>query len=219
MTCEISSGSLTETCIASVLGVEGLLDEMLDLAGGGKSMLIQTSRFGPVNLQNEDIIDFPEGILGFNDLRKFVLLDDPNDEIFAWLQSCEVAQIAFPVLEPELFSQNYSVSLTKHDIESLGLVAKTGQEPRVRSFSIITIPEDPTQMTANLKAPVVINIEKRMARQVVLQDNNLAIREPIFQKLQSRVVANPQSSIKSQASDWGVAIRLPDRPHGNEPTP
>ena len=54
-------------------------------------MVIQTTRFGAVQLQSGDVIDFPEGILGFNDLRKFVLLDDPNDEIFAWLQSCEVA--------------------------------------------------------------------------------------------------------------------------------
>lgn len=175
-------------------------------------MVIQTSRFGTVSLNDDDIISFPEGILGFNDLRSFVLLDDPNDEIFAWLQSCETPHVAFPVLEPELFTQNYHLMLTKHDLESLGLI----KQERVRSFSIITIPDDPTQMTANLKAPVVINIEKRLARQIVLQDNNLAIREPIFSKLQSRVVANPQSSIKSQASDWGVAIRLPNTP-GSEP--
>lgn len=176
-------------------------------------MVIQTSRFGAVQLQNDDVIEFPEGILGFNDLRRFVLLDDPNDEIFAWLQSCEIPQIAFPVLEPELFSQNYTLALTKHDLESLGL-QKT---EKTRSFAIITIPEDATQMTANLKAPVVINIEKRIARQIVLQDNNLAIREPIFAKLQSRVVSNPQSSIKSQATDWGVAIRLPDKGPGPGP--
>lgn len=175
-------------------------------------MLIQTSRFGPVTLHNEDVIEFPEGILGFNHLRKFVLLDDPNDEIFAWLQSCEIPQIAFPVLEPELFTQSYQLSLTKHDLESLGLQT----QEKVRAFSIITIPDDPTQMTANLKAPIVINIEKRSARQIVLQDNNLAIREPIFSKLQSRVVQNPQTSIKSQASDWGVAIKLPEK-DGHEP--
>ena len=64
-------------------------------------------------------------------------------------------------------------------------------------------------MTANLKAPIVINIEKRTARQIVLQDNNLAIREPIFAKLQSRVVQNPQAQIKTRAADWGVAIKLP----------
>ena len=170
-------------------------------------MNIHTSRFGAVQLQNDDVIEFPEGILGFNDLRRFVLLDDPNDEIFAWLQSCEIPQIAFPVLEPELFAANYALALTKHDLESLGLQ----KAEKIRAFSIITIPDDATQMTANLKAPIVINIEKRIARQIVLQDNHLAIREPIFAKLQSRVVSNPQSSIKSQASDWGVAIRLPEK--------
>jgi flagellar assembly factor FliW len=174
-------------------------------------MLIQTSRFGAVTLQEEDVIGFPEGILGFNDLRKFVLLDDPNDEIFAWLQSCEIPQIAFPVLEPELFAQNYNVALTKHDLESLNLPVQEKNPKGFRAFAIITIPDDPTQMTANMKAPVVINIAQRIARQIVLQDNNLAIREPIFAKLQSRVVQNPQSPIKSQASDWGVAIRLPER--------
>ena len=97
--------------------------------------------------------------------------------------------------------------MTKHDLESSRQLQK---REKTRSFSIITIPDDATQMTANLKAPIVINIEKRTARQIVLQDNHLAIREPIFAKLQSRVVSNPQTSIKSQATDWGVAIRLPN---------
>jgi flagellar assembly factor FliW len=168
-------------------------------------MTIQTSRFGSVSVTAEDIIEFPEGILGFADLRKFVLLDDPSDEIFAWLQSAEAPQIAFPVLEPELFSQAYHVALTKHDMEALNMTANS----RTRCFTIVTIPEDVTQMTANLKAPIVINIEKRCARQCVLQDNNLAIREPIFAKLQQRIVQNPQTPLKSQAADWGVAVKLP----------
>lgn len=177
---------------------------------------VQTSRFGLVRCQEEDVIQFPEGILGFADLRRFVLLDDPSDEIFAWLQSCEIPQIAFPVLEPELFTPNYQLNLTKHDLESLDLKKAATGPKAFTSFAIITVPEDPTQMTANLKAPVVINIEKRMARQIVLQDNNLAIREPIFAKLQSRVVQNPQAPIKTQAADWGVAVKLPLR---SEPGP
>lgn len=167
-------------------------------------MIIQTTRFGQVELKQEDVITFPEGLLGFADLRKFVLLDDPNDDIFAWLQSCEAAQVAFPVLEPELFHHEYKVTLTKTDLESVKLSAQ--QKPRF--FSIVTIPDDPTQMTANLKAPVVVNVQERIARQCVLQDNNLAIREPIFVKLQQRVVQNPQSSIKSQSAGMDVAVRL-----------
>lgn len=170
-------------------------------------MLIQTSRFGPVTLNQEDLLEFPEGILGFNNLRKFVLLDDPNDEIFAWLQSCEVPGIAFPILEPELFVQNYQVALTKHDLEALQLVPQLDFKGKTRYFAIVTIPEDPTQMTANLKAPIVVNVEKRVARQCVLQDNNLAIREPIFQRLQQRVVQNPSKPLKSHVTDIGVAIQ------------
>lgn len=178
-------------------------------------MQIQTSRFGLINISQDDVIQFPEGLLGFNTLRGFVLLDDPNDEIFAWLQSCEEPGIAFPILEPELFASSYEVNLTKHDLEVLGLTKSEG----IRYFSIITIPEDPTLMTANLKAPVVVNVAKRVARQCVLQDNSLAIKEPIFSKLQQRVVQNPQTSLKSQAFDWGVAVKVPGPTREPEASP
>lgn len=170
-------------------------------------MTIQTSRFGLISITSDDVITFPEGLLGFNELRQFVFLDDPTDEIFAWLQSCEEPGIAFPILEPELFTASYNIQLTKHDLELLKLPSQEG----IRTFSIITIPQDPTAMTANLKAPIVINVKLRTARQVVLQDNSLAIREPIFTRLQQRVVQNPAAPIKSQALDWGVAIRIQDR--------
>ena len=63
-------------------------------------------------------------------------------------------------------------------------------------------------MTANLKAPLVINVTKRLARQCVLQDNGLAIREPIFSKLQQRVVQNPSQSIKNQSEVLDVAVKI-----------
>ncbi len=177
-------------------------------------MVIQTTRFGQVQLQSEDILNFAEGILGFANLRKFVLLDDPNDDIFAWLQSCEDSAIAFPVLEPELFSENYKLNLAKSDLESLQLA----NVECARSFCIITIPDDPTQMTANMKAPVIVNSAARLARQCVLQDNSLAIRELIFTKLQQRVVQNPSLSIKDQSQGIEVAVHLPAATPAAEPT-
>ncbi|MGE0525898.1 MAG: flagellar assembly protein FliW [Bdellovibrionales bacterium] len=167
-------------------------------------MIIHTSRFGAISITSDDVIHFPEGLLGFNELRRFVLLDDPTDEIFAWLQSCEEPGIAFPVLEPELFTASYSIQLTKHDLDSLQLPNLEGS----RAFAIITIPQDPTQMTANLKAPIVVNVPRRLGRQCVLQDNALAIREPIFTRLQQRVVQNPNLSIKSQSGYSGVVVKL-----------
>ena len=169
-------------------------------------MVIKTSRFGLVELKSEDVLTFNEGLLGFQDLRQFVLLDDPNDVIFAWLQSCELPSVAFPVLEPELFGQKYNVNLNRTDLESLKM--QIGQVPAY--LSIITIPNDPTQMTANVKAPIVINLEQKIARQCVLQDNNLAIKEPIFTKLQSRVVQNPQISIKNQGRQFDMTVKVSD---------
>lgn len=169
-------------------------------------MEIETTRFGQVQFANEDMLNFPEGILGFAELKQFVLLDDPTDDIFAWLQSCDEPGIAFPVLEPELFAENYKVTLTKTDLEAL----KMQNMERSRSFCIITIPDDPTKMTANMKAPIVINVAEKTARQCVLQDNNLAIREPIFLKLQQRVLTSPGISIKSQAQALDVAVKLPE---------
>ena len=168
-------------------------------------MVIKTSRFGLVELKSEDVLTFPEGLLGFQDLRQFVLLDDPNDDIFAWLQSCELPSIAFPVLEPELFGHKYAVTLNRNDQESLKLQA--GQTPAY--LNIITIPDDATEMTANIKAPIVINVNQRIARQCVLQDNNLAIKEKIFTKLQSRVVQNPQTPIKNQGRQFDFVPLFP----------
>lgn len=167
-------------------------------------MIISTSRFGQVELKEDDVLTFPEGLLGFADLRKFALLDDPTDEIFAWLQSCEAPQIAFPVLEPDLFVGQYKATLTKSDLEAL----KLPSQEKACYFSIITIPDDPTQMTANLKAPVVVNVADRIARQCVLQDNNLAIREPIFTKLQQRVMQNQSIALKNQSSGIDIATKL-----------
>jgi flagellar assembly factor FliW len=171
-------------------------------------VIIQTTRFGQVKVEQEDLIQFNEGLLGFADLNKFVLLDDPNDDIFAWLQSCDEPAIAFPVLEPELFSENFKITLARTDLEALQLQTLAA----TRAFCIITIPDDPTAMTANMKAPIVINVTTRSARQCVLQDNHLAIREPIFTKLQQRVVQNPTRSIKQQSTNLDVAVKLPEGP-------
>lgn len=167
-------------------------------------MLIQTSRFGQIEIQKEDLITFSEGLLGFATLRNFILVEDQQDEIFVWLQSCELPEIAFPVLEPEFFSAAYKVQLAKNDLDSLQMTS----QDKPRFFSIVTIPDDPTKMTANLKAPIAINVQKRMARQCVLQDNNLAIREPIFSLLQQRIVqTGPQ--IRQPDALKNVAVTLP----------
>lgn len=174
-------------------------------------MQIQTTRFGTIKINETDLVTFKEGLLGFSNLRQFVLLDDPNDEIFAWLQSCERPEVAFPILEPELYLSDYKVRLGKSDLEAMEM---KGDEA-TRVFNIVTIPDDPTQSTANLKAPIIINVASRLAKQTILQENDYAIKYPVIPELQKRLVQNPTASLKSHAADWGVAVRLP----GSAPAP
>jgi flagellar assembly factor FliW len=171
-------------------------------------MLVQTTRFGPINVNEADLFEFREGLLGFGQLRKFIILDDPHDEIFAWLQSCENPDVAFPILEPGLFALETTLDFSTSDLEALELKSATAG----KIFCIVTIPADPTKMTANMKAPVLINLQTKRARQCVLQDNALAIREPIFVKLQQRVVQNPAVTFKPAAKDvHAVRIQRDDR--------
>lgn len=167
-------------------------------------MAIQTSRFGSIEVGDENQIWFPEGLLGFNKLKVFVLLDDPDDEIFVWLQSCENSEIVFPVIEPELLDPAYQFCLSKHDLGVLQVAARES----CHCFAIVTIPEDPTQMTANMKAPVIIHMKERLGKQCVLQEAHLAIRENIFSKLQQRIVQGPSQSIRKPNLNRGVTIRL-----------
>lgn len=167
-------------------------------------MRVSTTRFGDIEAKASETFEFKEGLLGFGQLRRFIILDDPHDEIFAWLQSCENPDVAFPLLEPEIFTANFDFGISRGDVESLNL--EKVEDGKV--FCIITIPKDPTNMTANMKAPILLNLKELTGRQCVLQDNSLAIREPIFSKLQQRVMHNPQASFKPEPAAV-KAVRVP----------
>jgi flagellar assembly factor FliW len=172
-------------------------------------MQIKTTRFGLIEIDDTDVVHFKDGILGFPGLSKFVLLDDPYDEIFAWLQACERPEVAFPILEPELFTSSYSLNLTKSEIEEL----KLNDKSKRCLFNIVTIPEDVSQMTANLKAPIVINVTARLGRQVIAAENEYSIKYPIFADLQKRLYQNPLQHLRAGTpSIKEMAVRLPTRP-------
>src|SRR5690606_3017903 len=115
-------------------------------------------------------------------------------------------------LEPEFFSSNYKFTLTKSDMEALGVK----NLDRIKVFCVVTIPENPTEMTVNLKAPILINVPERTARQCVLQDNNLAIREPIFLQLQQRVVQNPGALRATKSPELPKVTLKPEIDPGTE---
>lgn len=116
---------------------------------------------------------FEDGIPGFGDLQ-FFLLKQEEESPFFLIQSAEEQEVGFWVINPFAFFPAYEFSLTDAAKSSLHIEEDTA----IAIFTIITIREK--QITVNLKAPIVVNLEKRMARQVILQDDRYSIRQPLL---------------------------------------
>ncbi len=126
----------------------------------------------------EDIITFPNGIQGFEELTRFVLTGEQETYPSLSLQSVDDPWVSFTVIDPFLFFADYSVEIPDIDKEILGL--NDTDSPVI--LSIVFVPEDPSAMTANLLAPIVINPRNRVGRQVILQNTNYSVRQPILEK-------------------------------------
>jgi flagellar assembly factor FliW len=146
---------------------------------------VNTTRFGELQVNKEDVINFSEGLLGFENLKKFFVVDPGDSTLILWMQSIDDAKVAFPIIEPKIFKPDYVAKLMPADMNSVELENIS----QAKIYSILTIPSDITQMSANLKAPVVINNEKKIAKQIVLQDSKLNVKHEMYKELKSFIVA------------------------------
>ena len=169
-------------------------------------MLVETTRFGSISVSEEDIITFPEGMLGFSKIDKYVLVERTDDSLFLWLQAVKKPSVAFPLLEPEIFEKSYRVELAEDDRSILQL----DNLKHARVYAIITIPSDPTKMTANLKAPIVVNLKGQLARQVILHEADYPIRKGIFTDLQQYCAASSRAVFPENDAPAYQAIHLAD---------
>lgn len=169
-------------------------------------MLVETTRFGSISVSEEDIVTFPEGMLGFSKIDKYVLVERVDDSLFLWLQAVKKPSVAFPLLEPEMFEKSYRVELAEEDRSILQL----DNIKHAKVYAIITIPSDPTKMTANLKAPIVVNLKTRLARQVILHEADYPIRKAIFADLQQYCAATSRTVFPESDAPGYQAIHLAD---------
>lgn len=147
-------------------------------------MKIKTTRFGELELNKKDIITFKEGLLGFENLKRFFIVDPGDQTLILWFQSVDDEATAFPIIEPKIFKPDYAVKLLPAELASLELENLNNS----LIYTILTIPQDVTEMSANLKAPIVINNQTRVARQIVLQDSKLEVRHKMYKELKSYIV-------------------------------
>ena len=142
-------------------------------------MKIDGTRFATIEYQHEDVVTFPEGLIGFPEYHRYVLVCTKDGSPFRWLQSVEEPALAFLVADPEHYVPDYAPEMPASAVKSLGLTDMT-----VRIvFATASIPVgNPDGLSLNLAAPIVINAESRVALQVVVEDPAYTMRYKVFQK-------------------------------------
>ncbi|MCW5935291.1 MAG: flagellar assembly protein FliW [Fimbriimonadia bacterium] len=143
-------------------------------------MELSTSRFGTITIEENNIYHFPEGLVGFRSLKRFALIQHKEDSPFLWLQSVENGSFALLLTDPWSFNHDYAFELSDEEADALCLNEQTSKWV----YTIVSIPPGkPHAMTANLLAPIVLNEEQRIGRQVVLNDDQYTTRHLILNEM------------------------------------
>ena len=125
-----------------------------------------------------DIISFPTGIPGFETMKRFVIVNVPEYAPFEWMVSVDDKHLRFAVVNPMLFAPDYSPNMRKEQLSALGI-----EKPEdILIYVIVTIRENPLESTANLSGPILINKTRRIAEQIILEDDRYTTQEPILRK-------------------------------------
>ncbi|GBG07194.1 flagellar assembly protein FliW [Paenibacillus agaridevorans] len=142
-------------------------------------MLLQTSRFGALEIQRNDVYDFQQGIPGFKDLHKYMLIEI-DDSPFKYLQSVDNGELSFIVVSPFEFFENYEFILP----QEVQTILDIEDEKQVRILNIISIREELASATINLAAPIVMNTERMKGMQYILPDGSYSIHQPLFNAIE-----------------------------------
>ncbi|MFP4178953.1 MAG: flagellar assembly protein FliW [Spirochaetaceae bacterium] len=143
-------------------------------------MKVNTKPYGLIEVDDRQRITFPSGILGFENLKEYVLLD-ALQQPFYWLQSLDVQKIAFVLIEPTVFRPDYTPDVADTDLEAIGI--DPSEMDKLLIFAIVTVPENYREMTANLQGPVIINRETHVGRQCVTLNQQWKTRHKIVEEL------------------------------------
>lgn len=142
-------------------------------------MILNTAKFGEIEIEEDRIFNFVLPVIGFDELSKFIILDPNKDTLFKWLQSIEDPSLAFPVISVAALNYDYSIDLSDSVIKTLDI-----ENPdSLLVMNITSIPQDnPRGTTINLLAPLIFNLDNYKAGQIVLSGSGYDISYPMFKK-------------------------------------
>lgn len=147
-------------------------------------MRVKTRLFGEIDIEDNKIITFPNGLVGFPDMKKFTIIydeDKPGKNGIIWFQSLDEPQFAMPVMEPNAVVPDYNPTVNDELLTPLGELT----EDNLYVLVSVTVPKDITKMSVNLKGPIVINTDTLLANQIVVEDD-VQVRFPIYKILKAK---------------------------------
>ena len=130
----------------------------------------------PLAKSKDSILHFEEGLIGFSECKDFILMENDGIAPFRLLQSTDVKDVGFLVLEPTAVAKDYYDGVPAREWESLGLTPK---DPHL-AFIICMIGSSPKHSTGNFQAPLIVNYREMTGRQVILTDSGLSVRQPLI---------------------------------------
>ena len=153
---------------------------------------VKTTRFGEIEVKDEDSIELPSGLIGFPELKNYVLLDHDKESPFKWLQSLNDGAIAFVLLNPLLFKPDYVVEVSEAEVADLEL--KSDDDAVIST--IITMPSNPQHMTANLKAPLIFNLANRRGKQIILSTTEYTTRHNVMEEVRKYTAVADNATVQ-----------------------
>ncbi len=145
-------------------------------------MLIKTKYFGDINLEEDKIITFAQGIMGFEDFKKYTILFDEEEgdkPSISWLQSLDEQGFALPVINPFHIRPDYNPVVEDEILKPLGDI----NDQNLVILLSLTVPTDITKMSANLKAPFIINSDTRKGSQVIVENQDYEVKYKVYDAL------------------------------------
>lgn len=127
-------------------------------------MKVDTTRFGQLDVADDEVIVFPEGLIGFEACTRYAIVDRREDRPVWWLQSLEMPGVAFILTDPASVVPQYRPTIPRADLDELGL----GSVDEAALHVMLVVPEDPNEITVNLLGPLVVNPHRRVGKQVIL---------------------------------------------------
>lgn len=146
-------------------------------------MKITTRSFGEIEVPDDNVIHFQQGLIGFGDLRRFVIVENADAHPFCWLQSVDDPDIALVTVDPIRFFPAYECAPSSEDLNDLGLESVT----EAQVFSVVILELDQNKVTLNLVAPVLVNLKQRLAKQVILSDARYGVAHVVTFNVSSAV--------------------------------